>query len=78
MTQDHLTLMRQRLEGIMSFMQLNAQEFFLPAADYVPPGDATAEAAGFCGLAPQQQQQQQVEEDGEVQALGAMAAAGGS
>lgn len=59
MTQDHLNLLGQRLEAVMSFMQQRSAELFLPPSAYVSsdapaaapraPGAALAAAAAAAG-----------------------------
>jgi hypothetical protein len=45
MTQEHLNILGQRLEGVMSFLQTNAAECFLPVSAYVAAADGEAAAA---------------------------------
>jgi hypothetical protein len=52
MSQEHLNLLRQRIEGVLSFLQANAAECFLPAAAYVAAAEGEAGAAAAAAAAP--------------------------
>lgn len=45
-TQEQLTLLRSRLEGLLAYLQEHAAEVFLPAAEYLSPDDPGASGAG--------------------------------